>query len=538
MKLECLVRQAGRGDLNAFVALVRHFEQFAVGTALLLVRDFQQAEDVVQESFLLAWSALPTLVNPTAFPGWLRGIVRHQAFRALRRKHLIALPLTEAEHVASEEPALDYRLEQRELLACVWAAINDLPASLREPATLFYVHECSHQDIAAFLGLSKTTVNNRLRATRLQLRQRLVTMGMAAIDGESVHSDFENRIGHIVQAQGTILEALFNSAPPPDILTELAVSDEVRKRGVTAQVVQRLGGGLVRCVATAPVDDVAPGSTVLSSMRHAARPVSLASLERSIPLLVGKALTLPTEGMLMETGIKVIDVMCPLVAGGSVAIAGEFRAGTFVVVEELVRRLSGGSARLTIFAVVPFPIHGSIEEVLKTEGYSEGTKGSVQTFFLRADDGPWTVDRLSALPHVDVVIHLSRDLARARIYPAIDPLGSRSRLLETKALSGEHIIIEEEVRQALAALRTVSASYSDIASADKVLNRAQKLMRFFAQPFFVAEPYTRRPGLSVSAKESLTGCREILDGQHDDLPLEAFYFGGSMAEIRGRAGKS
>jgi F-type H+-transporting ATPase subunit beta len=68
-----------------------------------------------------------------------------------------------------------------------------------------------------------------------------------------------------------------------------------------------------------------------------------------------------------------------------------------------------------------------------------------------------------------------------------------------------------------------------------VKRRARKLWLFFAQPFFVAEPYTRRPGIFVSRAEALRGCREILDGVHDDLPDEALYFAGGVDDIRARA---
>src|SRR5438128_6679178 len=86
MDLEQLVRQAARGEVDAFVALTRRFQHFTFGSALALIQDFQQAEDVVQEAFAAAWSALPSLADPAAFPGWLRGIVRHHAFRVLRRR--------------------------------------------------------------------------------------------------------------------------------------------------------------------------------------------------------------------------------------------------------------------------------------------------------------------------------------------------------------------------------------------------------------------------------------------------------------------
>jgi RNA polymerase sigma factor (sigma-70 family) len=115
MDHEQLVRRACSGDVAAFVDLTRRFQQFAFGSALTLVRDFQQAEDVVQEAFVAAWSALPGLEEPAAFPGWLRGIVRHHAFRQLRRKRHASVPLAEAESVADEEPLPDYILEQRRL---------------------------------------------------------------------------------------------------------------------------------------------------------------------------------------------------------------------------------------------------------------------------------------------------------------------------------------------------------------------------------------------------------------------------------------
>jgi len=118
MDHESLVCRAGRGDVRAFVELTRRFRNFAFGSALSLVHDFQQAEDVVQEAFVAAWSALPTLDDPAAFPGWLRTIVRHHAFRVLRRKHLQTLPLTAADDVPSQDPAPDHRLEQRQRANC------------------------------------------------------------------------------------------------------------------------------------------------------------------------------------------------------------------------------------------------------------------------------------------------------------------------------------------------------------------------------------------------------------------------------------
>jgi F-type H+-transporting ATPase subunit beta len=90
----------------------------------------------------------------------------------------------------------------------------------------------------------------------------------------------------------------------------------------------------------------------------------------------------------------------------------------------------------------------------------------------------------------------------------------------------------ERVRQAIAALR--AAEGQPVSGANVLLlERARKLQNFFAQPFFVAEPYTKRQGSYVSRVDALIGCREILDGMHDDVPVEAFYFKGGIADILG-----
>jgi F-type H+/Na+-transporting ATPase subunit beta len=131
-------------------------------------------------------------------------------------------------------------------------------------------------------------------------------------------------------------------------------------------------------------------------------------------------------------------------------------------------------------------------------------------------------------------VHLSRERIRANIYPAVDVLTSRSRLVETKAVSDEHAMIRERVRRAIAALWAADRH----GGADKpMLERALKLQSYFTQPFFIAEPYTKRPGANVPATEALRTCREILDGHHDDLPADAFFFSGGIAEIRGNIGR-
>jgi RNA polymerase sigma factor (sigma-70 family) len=439
MDTEHLVRRAAEGDLPAFVELTRRFQHLAFGSALALVGDFHRAEDVLQEALFAAWFSLPRLAAPKAFPSWLRSIVRHHAVRAMRRKYFEELPLEAAASVASGEPVSDERVEQRQQIQTVLAAIAGLPARLREPATLFYVHECSHLDIALFLGLSATTVNNRLHAARSKLKERMTTMA----NSHGLPDDFANRVGRLIEARGQVVEAKFDLDALPDLLAELVLSDEINSRPVTVRVVQRPGGGTIRGVTITPVDGMPPGASLLNSLRHTNEPFDRDTFARAVTLLAGPPAT-SEAGRLLETGIKVIDVMCPLVAGGTMAIAGEYGAGATVVMEELVRRLSSGTNRVSLFALVQkWDGEGepgfSHAESLKKDGFSEGTAGAVQTFFFRAAEGPWSRERLDELGSIDSVIHLSRQMAVRGIYPCVDVTTSRSRLIDVGATDPEHI---------------------------------------------------------------------------------------------------
>jgi F-type H+-transporting ATPase subunit beta len=107
-------------------------------------------------------------------------------------------------------------------------------------------------------------------------------------------------------------------------------------------------------------------------------------------------------------------------------------------------------------------------------------------------------------------------------------------LVETKAVSDEHAMIRERVRQAIAALWAADRHGG---VDNPMLERALKLQNYFTQPFFIAEPYTKRPGATVTATEALRTCREILDGHFDDLAVNAFFFSGGIAEISENTGR-
>jgi F-type H+-transporting ATPase subunit beta len=163
---------------------------------------------------------------------------------------------------------------------------------------------------------------------------------------------------------------------------------------------------------------------------------------------------------------------------------------------------------------LPFSVSGS----LKRDGYSGGTVGGVQTFFLRGQEEPWTAQRLSDFTAADVVIHLAREVAKAKIYPAVDLGTSRSRLIETGAVAEEHRMVAEQVRRVLAAALWNASDPPEAATDRRMVERARKLQNYFTQPFFVAEPYTHRPGTYVRRDEALRTCRDILEGRLDDIP--------------------
>jgi F-type H+-transporting ATPase subunit beta len=151
-------------------------------------------------------------------------------------------------------------------------------------------------------------------------------------------------------------------------------------------------------------------------------------------------------------------------------------------------------------------------------------------------DEEWTAERLARLPAVDTIVRLSQGLAQLGIYPTVDAVLSSCGRLPAGLVEPEHALIAGRVRDLLvAAAADGGPRVPPAGAADLVKRRARKLWLFFAQPFFVAEPYTRRPGIFVSRAEALRGCREILDGVHDDLPDEALYFAGGVDDIRARA---
>ncbi len=172
----------------------------------------------------------------------------------------------------------------------------------------------------------------------------------------------------------------------------------------------------------------------------------------------------------------------------------------------------------------------------------KGSITSVQAIYVPADDltdpAPATT-----FAHLDATTVLSRQIAELGIYPAVDPLDSTSRILDPKVLGDEHYNTAREVQQVLQRYKDLQdiiaiLGMDELADDDKmVVSRARKIQRFLSQPFHVAEAFTGRPGKYVELKDTIAGFLEILSGDLDDLPEQAFYMAGNIDEVKERARK-
>jgi RNA polymerase sigma-70 factor (ECF subfamily) len=176
---EQLVLGALIGDMEAFDELVQRFRGAVTAVALGVLGSRDAAEDVAQESLLLAFKALPQLEDFSKFGGWLCAITRHRARRVARREgHSEAHEPSQMdrlilEHTASlaAHPAdvLMRRIEQAE----VSDALAQLPPEYSLVLQLRYVEEWRVGRIADFLSLPITTVKWRLHHGRELMRRRL-----------------------------------------------------------------------------------------------------------------------------------------------------------------------------------------------------------------------------------------------------------------------------------------------------------------------------------------------------------------------------
>ncbi len=451
--------------------------------------------------------------------------------------------------------------------------------------------------------------------------------------------------GKIVQVIGTVVDVEF----PPDQLPTLFNAVEVDNNGekLVLEVEQHIGNNWVRCLALGPTEGLARGVDAVDTEIPVSVPVGEETLGRLFNVLGDPLDNLgpvepsqhwpihrpppsfeeqETSTELLETGIKVFDLVTPFMKGGKVGAYGGAGVGKTVIIMELIRNIAAVHKGVSVFAGVgersregndlwhemrdsgvmdstvlvfgqmnePPGVRARIgltgltmaeyfrdeqnQDVLlfidniyryilagmevsallgrmpSAVGYQPtlGTemgaleeritstkKGSITSFqaiYVPADDytDPGIV---TTFGHLDAVVSLERALSAQGLYPAVDPLASFSRMLEPRFVGDEHYQIARGVQQVLQRYRDLQdiiaiLGIEELSEEDKVtVARARRIQRFLTQPFYVAETFTGMGGKYVPVRETVRGFKEILDGQHDDIPEQAFYMTGTIDEV-------
>ncbi len=164
----------------------------------------------------------------------------------------------------------------------------------------------------------------------------------------------------------------------------------------------------------------------------------------------------------------------------------------------------------------------------------------MQAIYVPADDltdpAPATT-----FAHLDATTVLSRGIAELGIYPAVDPLDSKSRILDPRIVGAEHYEVATGVQKILQNYKSLQdiiaiLGMDELSEEDKLtVERARKIQRFMSQPFTTAQVFTGYEGRYVALKETIKSFKDILAGKHDNLPEAAFYMVGDVNEAMKKA---
>ena len=408
--------------------------------------------------------------------------------------------------------------------------------------------------------------------------------------------------GKIVQVIGAVVDIEF----PEDAVPKINDALVAEKGGTVFEVQQQLGDGVVRTITMGSSEGLTRGMEVKNTGNPITVPVGKATLGRIMNVL-GEAIDhgpaidaeahwgihrkapaydeLANSTELLETGIKVIDLLCPFAKGGKVGLFGGAGVGKTVNMMELIRNIAIEHSGYSVFAGVGERtregndfyyemkesnvldkvslVYGQMnepagnrfrvaltgltmlaEEMGKLQERITSTKTgsitSIQAVYVPADDltdpSPATT-----FAHLDATVVLSRQIAELGIYPAVDPLDSTSRQLDPLIIGDEHYETARRVQgvlQRYKELRDIIAilGMDELSEEDKqVVYRARKIQRFLSQPFFVAEVFTGSAGKYVPLKETIRGFKGIVDGEYDHIPEQAFYMVGTIDEVLAKA---
>ena len=461
----------------------------------------------------------------------------------------------------------------------------------------------------------------------------------------------EPNIGKITQIIGAVLDIQFSRGHLPQI--NEAIQIDTADGVLTVEVAQHLGDDIVRTIAMGSTDGLVRGMEAKATGVPISVPVGENTLGRIFNVL-GEPIDkkeapkveeyLPihrkapsfeeqsTQTEILETGIKVVDLLCPYQKGGKIGLFGGAGVGKTVLIQELIRNIAtehggysvftgvgertregndlyhemtesgvinkttmvfgqmneppgarmrvgltgltmaeyfrdkgGKDVLLFIDNIFRFTQAGSevsallgrmpsavgYQPTLQTEmgalqeritSTKNGSITSVQAVYVPADD---LTDPAPAntFAHLDATTVLDRSIVEMGIYPAVDPLGSTSRILSPHVVGEEHYEVAQRVQEVLQKYKELQdiiamLGMDELSEDDKLtVARARKIQRFLSQPFFVATQFTGIEGKYVPLSETIRGFKEILDGKHDDIPEQYFLNAGTIDEVVERASK-
>ena len=449
--------------------------------------------------------------------------------------------------------------------------------------------------------------------------------------------------GSVRQVIGTVVDVEFPTGELPEVYN--AINIDLNGETLIAEVQQHNGNNWVRALALDTTDGLARGAKVIDTGQPITVPVGPETLGRIFnvvgePLDPGEAISesqtrwpihrpapsfseQETSAAVLETGVKVIDLVAPLAKGGKVGLFGGAGTGKTVTNTELIRNLATEHGGLSVFAGVgersregndlwhemeesgvldkTALVYGQMNEppgvrlrvalsgltmaeyfrdeenrdvllfvdniyrytlagmevsallgrMPSAVGYqptlasevgvleeriTSTNKGSITSFqaiYVPADD--YTDPGVATtFGHLDSTITLDRALVEKGLYPAVNPLTSNSRVLDPLVVGEEHYSVAQGVVQTLQRYKDLQdiiaiLGIEELSEEDKaIVARARRVERFLSQPFFVGEVFTGNPGRYVTVAETVEGFKQILEGQHDDLPEQAFYMCGNI----------
>lgn len=449
--------------------------------------------------------------------------------------------------------------------------------------------------------------------------------------------------GSVRQVIGTVVDVEFPTGELPGIYN--AINIDLNGETLIAEVQQHNGNNWVRALALDSTDGLARGAKVVDTGQPITVPVGPETLGRIFnvvgePIDPGEPISesqtrwpihrpppsfseQETSAAVLETGVKVIDLVAPLAKGGKVGLFGGAGTGKTVTNTELIRNLATEHGGLSVFAGVgersregndlwhemdesgvldkTALVYGQMNEppgvrlrvalsgltmaeyfrdeenrdvlffvdnvyrytlagmevsallgrMPSAVGYqptlasevgvleeriTSTNKGSITSFqaiYVPADD--YTDPGVATtFGHLDSTITLDRALVEKGLYPAVNPLTSNSRVLDPLVVGEEHYNVAQGVVQTLQRYKDLQdiiaiLGIEELSEEDKaIVARARRVERFLSQPFFVGEVFTGIPGRYVTVAETVEGFKQILEGQHDDLPEQAFYMCGNI----------